>query len=139
MVANCANRTFLKRLVPTTLSCSSPTKGRWQGLGTQHCGFCLPCLIRRASLSSIRDATTYTVPNLRAQAWDPRTAIGEQIRSFQYALQRLQERPGIEKMLIHKPGPLTDNPAAVDELAAVYKRGLDEVGALLKGVRTRPS
>lgn len=139
MVANCANRTFLKRLVPTTLSCSSPTKGRWQGLGTQHCGFCLPCLIRRASLSSIGDATTYTVPNLRAQVWDPRTATGEQIRSFQYALQRLQERPGSEKLLIHKPGPLTDNPAVLDELAAVYKRGLEEVGALLKGVRTRPS
>jgi hypothetical protein len=139
MVANCANRSFLQRLVPTTLSCSSPTKGRWQGHGTQHCGFCLPCLIRRASLSSIKDATTYTVPNLRAQAWDPRAATGEQIRSFQYALQRLQERPGIEKILIHKPGPLTDNPATLDELAAVYKRGLDEVGALLKGVRTRPS
>lgn len=139
MVAGCANRSFLKRLVPTTLSCSSPTKGRWQGHPTQHCGFCLPCLIRRASLSSIKDATIYTVPNLRAEAWDPRRATGEQIRSFQFALQRLQEHPGIEKMLIHKPGPLTDNPAALDELAAVYKRGLDEVGALLKGVRTRPS
>lgn len=139
MVAGCANRAFLKRMVPATLSCSSPTKGRWQGHPTQHCGFCLPCLIRRASLASIKDNTTYTVPNLRAEVWDPRRATGEQIRSFQFALQRLQDRPGIENMLIHKPGPLTDNPAALDELAAVYKRGLIEVGALLKGVRTRPS
>lgn len=139
MVRGCANPALLKQLIPVTLSCASPTKGRWKGHGTQHCGYCLPCLIRRASLSSIADPTTYTVPNLRAQVWDPQTATGEQIRSFQYAVERLHTRPGIEKLLIHKPGPLTDNPAALADLAAVYKRGLEEVGALLTGVRTRPS
>jgi hypothetical protein len=139
MVRGCGNPTLLKQLVPATLSCASPTKGRWQGHGTQHCGYCLPCLIRRASLASIADLTTYTVPNLRAQVWDPLTATGEQIRSFQYAVDRLHARPGVEKLLIHKPGPLTDNPAALGELAAVYKRGLEEVGSLLAGVRTRPS
>ena len=139
MVAACRNGALLKTIVPTSLSCASPTKGRWQGLGTQHCGYCLPCLIRRASLAGIGDPTTYTLADLRAQAWDPRTAKGVQIRSFQYALERLQARPGIEKILVHKPGPLLDNPEAAPELAAVYKRGLEEVGALLKGVRTRPS
>ena len=127
MVRGCANPALLKKLVPVTLSCASPTKGRWQGHGTQHCGYCLPCLIRRASLASITDPTTYTVPNLRAQVWDPQTATGEQIRSFQYAVDRLHARPGIEKLLIHKPGPLTDNPQALGDLAAVYKRGLEEV------------
>jgi hypothetical protein len=67
------------------------------------------------------------------------TAAGEQIRSFQYALDRLRARPGMEKLLIHKPGPLNDNPAALGDLAAVYKRGLEEVRSLLAGVRTRPS
>lgn len=139
MVRDCSNRVFLEQLVPKTLSCASPTKGRWQGHPTQHCGYCLPCLIRRASLASIADATTYTVPNLRAQEWDPQTATGEQIRSFQYALDRLAARPGIERLLIHKPGPLNDDPAALSDLAAVYRRGLEEVGSLLTGVRTRPS
>ena len=135
MVTACRNRQLLNAIVPRTLSCASPTKGRWQGHGTQHCG----CLIRRASLAAIGDPTTYTVPNLGAQVWDPRTATGEQIRSFQYAIARLRTRPGIEKFLIHKPGPLTDKPLAVPDLAAVYKRGLEEVGSLLSGVRTRPS
>jgi hypothetical protein len=139
MVAGCSNRSLLKTTVPKTLSCASPTKGRWQGHGTQHCGYCLPCLIRRASLAAIGDPTTYTVPNLHAKAWDPRAATGEQIRSFQYAIGRLHAQPGIEKLLIHKPGPLSDNSQELDELAAVYKRGLDEVGLLLSGVRTRPS
>lgn len=139
MVRACSNPALLKQLVPATLSCASPTKGRWQGHGTQHCGYCLPCLIRRASLTSITDPTTYTVQNLRAKEWDPRTATGEQIRSFQYAVDRLSARPGIEKLLIHKPGPLTDDAAALGGLASVYKRGLEEVGSLLAGVRTRPS
>jgi hypothetical protein len=139
MVSACSNPSLLKSIVSSTLSCASPTKGRWQGHGTQHCGYCLPCLIRRASLAAIGDPTTYTVSNLRAKEWDPRTATGEQIRSFQYAIDRLQARPGIEKLLIHKPGPLSDDPQALGELAAVYKRGLDEVGSLLTGVRTRPS
>jgi hypothetical protein len=139
MVQGCANPALLKQLVSVTLSCASPAKGRWQGHGTQHCGYCLPCLIRRASLASITDPTIYTVPNLRAQIWDPQTATGEQIRSFQYAVEQLRARPGIERLLIHKPGPLTDNPKALGALAAVYRRGLEEVGSLLSGVRTRPS
>jgi hypothetical protein len=138
MVRGCAKPALLKKAVPLTLSCASPTKGRWQGHGTQHCGYCLPCLIRRASLASIADPTTYTVPDLRAQTWDPTTAAGEQIRSFQYAVEKLRARPGLERFLIHKPGPLTDDPAAVGALAAVYKRGLEEVGALLHRVHTRP-
>jgi hypothetical protein len=138
MVASCRNQKLLRTIVPKSLSCASPTKGRWQGHGTQHCGYCLPCLIRRASLSAVGDPTVYTVPDLRAQAWDPRTAKGEQIRSFQYAAEKLRAQPGIEKLLIHKPGPLSDNPRDIPGLAAVYKRGLEEVGALLKGVRTQP-
>jgi hypothetical protein len=139
MVASCANLSLLQAIVPSTLSCASPTKGRWQGHGTRHCGYCLPCLIRRASLAAIGDPTTYTLQNLRSQVWDPRTASGEQIRSFQYAVDRLRQRPGIERLLIHKPGPLSDNPGIHGDLAAVYKRGLEEVGSLLSGVRTRPS
>jgi hypothetical protein len=69
MADACRNKALLKAIVPSTLSCASPTKGRWQGFGTQHCGYCLPCLIRRASLETLDDPTTYTVPNLRAQAW----------------------------------------------------------------------
>ena len=77
MVAECANPKLLMELAPLSLSCASPTKGRWQRHGTEHCGYCLPCLIRRASLGA-NDPTTYTIPNLKAEAWDPKRAKGEQ-------------------------------------------------------------
>lgn len=139
MVASCLNGALLAKIVPQSLSCASPTKGRWQGRGTEHCGYCFPCLIRRASLLATGDPTNYGVKNLRAKRWDPTTAKGEQIRSIQLAAARLRSQPGIERLLVHKPGPLVDNPRSLPELAAVYKRGLEEVELLLQDVKTRPS
>jgi hypothetical protein len=137
MVAECANAALLKQLAPLSLSCSSPTKGRWTKKPQGHCGYCLPCLIRRASLRG-KDSTVYGVPDLKAATLDTKQAEGQQVRSFQIAIARLSERPELAKVLIHKPGPLYDDPSRHDALAEVYRRGLEEVGRLLKGVRTAP-
>ena len=143
MVAACANDTLLRRLTPSSLSCAAPTKGRWQGLSTQHCGYCLPCLIRRAALvkgfGPGADPTVYTIDDLTARALDTRQSEGVQIRSFQLAIERLRARPALAPILIHKPGPLFDeSPVRQASLSGVYRRGLEEVGALLAGVRTQP-
>lgn len=143
MVAACANGTLLRQLISSSLSCASPTKGRWQGLGIQHCGYCLPCLIRRAALvTGLRpdsDPTVYTIDNLIDRVLDTRQSEGVQIRSFQLAIERLRARPGLAPILIHKPGPLFDESSVRQEaIAGVYRRGLEEVGELLAGVRTGP-
>jgi hypothetical protein len=139
MVAECANPTLLSALVPKSMSCASPTKGRWLGLGTEHCGFCLPCLIRRAALRGA-DRTKYSLADLTAHSLDTRQAQGQQVRSFQFAIDRITRKPGLAALLIHKPGPLSDeSPARQASLAAVYSRGLAEVAALLNGVTTEPS
>jgi hypothetical protein len=45
----------------------------------------------------------------------------------------------LAKFLIHKPGPLLDESTTRQaELADVYRRGLEEIGELLTGVRTEP-
>jgi hypothetical protein len=143
MASSCGNLELLKSLIPSSLSCSSPTKSRWQGRSTEHCGYCLPCLIRRAALRSALgdggDPTTYTIANLKARVLDTRHAEGQQVRSFEVAIERLHSRPDLAKLLIHKPGPLTDVTADLPSLAEVYRRGLEEVGTFLSGVRTRPS
>ena len=82
------------------------------------------------------DPTAYTLANLRAGPLDTKQAAGQQVRSFQIAIARLAARPDLAKMLIHKPGPLYDDPARHDALAGVYGRGLEEVGRLLTGVQT---
>ncbi len=143
MAKDCGNKSLLLGLATDALSCSSPTKGRWYGHGIEHCGYCLPCLIRRAALECAwgagRDKTKYTVSDLRTQTLDTRESTGKQVRSFQYAIERLRGHPGLANLLIHKPGSLADEVARLDQLADVYRRGLNEVARLIDGVETRPS
>ncbi|HSW64033.1 MAG TPA: Qat anti-phage system QueC-like protein QatC [Dissulfurispiraceae bacterium] len=140
MVTACANSTLLRALVADSLSCSSPSKGRWKGHSIEHCGYCLPCLIRRAALDLAWgvgvDSTIYTVPDLRKYTLDTRESIGVQVRSFQVAIERLRRRPDLAKLLIHKPGPLTDEIPRLSQLADVYLRGLKEVAMLIHDVKT---
>lgn len=141
MVSGCSNIALLSELLSSSLSCSSPTKGRWQGLGVQHCGYCLPCIIRRSAIlaSPLTDTTTYTIDDLTARVLDTRQSEGVQIRSFQVAINRIKLNPELANILIHKPGPLFDEPIdRQNAIADVYKRGLEEVEKLIKDVRTKP-
>lgn len=144
MVSMCRNQTLLKTLVPSTLSCSSPTKDRWRGIGEQHCGYCLPCLIRRAALESGLgsdvDTTSYTLNNLHGRVFDTLKAEGKVIRSFQLAINRMHRNPNIARIIIHKSGPLNDrSPDELQALANVYGRGMNEVANLLSDVNAVPN
>ena len=144
LVERCSNPELLRKLIPMSLSCSSPTKGRWQHRGVEHCGYCFPCLIRRAAidrgLGAGADPTPYSLADLSAKILDTRLAEGQQIRSVQFASARLLTDPSIAKLLIHKPGPLLDeSPEQLEALAGVYTRGIREVATLLTGVLTQPS
>jgi hypothetical protein len=140
MAAGCRNAVLLQGTAANTMSCSSPTKGRWQGLAPAHCGYCVPCLIRRASLVKAfgTDPTTYHLANLAAVPLDCSKAEGQHIRSFQLALARLHANPNLARTAIHSPGPLTDFRDEWPDFARVYADGMAEVGALLRGVVTRP-
>jgi hypothetical protein len=52
MIARCADGALLRTLLQRSLSCSSPTKGRWHGRNVEQCGYCVPCLIRRAAIEA---------------------------------------------------------------------------------------
>lgn len=141
MIAGCANLELLTTLIPGSTSCSSRTKGRWQGQGVQHCGYCLPCIIRRAAIRRGIgvDATTYTLSDLNGRALNPRKAEGQQVRSFQVAIRRLEARPANASALIYKSGPLIDRTDdEIRALAGVYSRGMNEVAAVLANVQTGP-
>lgn len=140
MITQCGTAELLKRTIPLTVSCSAPAKARYKGLAPGHCGYCVPCVIRRAAIMAAlgQDPTPYTVADLARAPLDTRTAEGQQIRSFQIASQRLVAAPRLAPLLIHKPGPLRDDLEHIDELAQVYLRGMTEIDALLAGVVTRP-
>lgn len=136
MVAECCDLVFLEATAPDSMSCSSPAKVRWHGAAPQHCGHCVPCLIRRAALHtglSGKDETLYFLDDLKTGILDSKRAEGKDIRSFLFALKTLSQNPDSARFLVRKPGPL--DPADIQAYADVYSRGMDEVATLLKGVK----
>lgn len=141
MLAECKNPDIVRKHAVETISCSSVTKARWLGATPGHCGFCVPCLIRRSAMTSAfgKDPTTYTIADLHARTLNSKAAEGEHIRSFQMMARRLKRRPGLEKILVHKSGPLSDYGAAeVAKYADVFRRGIEEVDVVTGRAVVRP-
>lgn len=141
MVAECADLGFLKSVVPYSMSCSAPAKARYKGLSPRHCGTCVPCLIRRASLEhglGEKDDTLYSTESLTARPLDSAKAEGEHVRSFQLLAGRLAEKPSLAGTLARIPGPLNDDPAEFAAYVDVFRRGIQEVAVLLNPVHARP-
>lgn len=129
MANECLNREVLKIAMGQSYSCSSVNSVSIQSGRSDHCGHCLPCIIRRAAMYKAFgdfDPSEYMDTNVTMLV-DNREAKGEQIRSFQYAIERLKKNPEAKKVLIHKSGPLDMDEEYLSELADTYYRGLMEV------------
>ena len=129
MAAECLNKEVLKIAMGQSYSCSSVNTVSIHSGKSNHCGHCLPCIIRRAAMHKAFgdfDPSVYMDSNVTELVYN-REAKGEQIRSFQYAIERLKKNPGAKDALIHKPGPLEMDDAYLKELADTYYRGLMEV------------
>lgn len=134
MANECLNKDILFETMGLSFSCSSPGKARWKGLSPQHCGYCVPCLIRRAAMHKAfgRDSTVYTETSLHHMQSSNASGIGVQLRSFQYAIEHIKKHPDIERISIHKSGPLPQDEDYLSELASTYRRGLLEVDAFIQ-------
>lgn len=138
MLSGCANPDFISKNYEITISCSSISKSRWKELPPGHCGYCAPCLIRRASIEAAlgNDTTQYSLSDLYAHPLNARNAESTNVRSFQMLHRRLSSNPDLARILIHKTGPLNDySDAEISDYAKVFKRGIKEIGALVKKVR----
>lgn len=131
MANECLNKDFLLEIISKSSSCSSPQKTRWSGLPSQHCGYCVPCLIRRAAMHKAygfkRDTTTYSVNSIKEIINAHAKRKGEQLRSFQIAIKRIKDNPDLKNILIYKGGKLDGDTEYINQLSNVYYRGLIEV------------
>ncbi|EMO55155.1 Qat anti-phage system QueC-like protein QatC [Leptospira noguchii] len=136
MIKQCLNNNFLMNSYVKSMSCASPNKLRWRGLSSRHCGYCLPCIIRKASINSGlgkgKDKTKYWKKDLKKLISSNETTTTQQIRSFQYAIKIIKENPKKANYLIHLPGPLPElKERELRLLTDVYRRGLGEIALLL--------
>ncbi len=133
MASECQNRQELFDIIKYSCSCSSPGKARWSKLSPQHCGYCVPCIIRRAAIYKAfgKDSTTYTYSSIKGLEKDHASVRGQQLRSFQYVIQKIKSNPELAEIYIHKSGPLENDKVYLNELADTYRRGLLEVDSFI--------
>jgi 7-cyano-7-deazaguanine synthase in queuosine biosynthesis len=60
MVTNCMDRDSLQKVISISNSCGKRGhRSHWSNPRATHCGTCMPCIYRKASLLSMNDKTTY--------------------------------------------------------------------------------
>jgi hypothetical protein len=134
MLGKCANPRLVEPGLAATVSCSHPGAARFAGRSPNvHCGYCVPCLVRRAAAAStgLSDPTDYIADDLSRPLGGDR---GSDLRALSMALDRYAKEPP-ELMDVLVSGPL---PGSDEELGAyldVFRRGLDEVRSSLAAAR----
>lgn len=124
----CSDRDLLLRLAPATVSCSHPEAPRWAKRPQGNCGYCYPCLVRRASLHFVSsDRTPYAWDALTDETLLRRSSKrGRSLRALAASLGR-QER--VEDVLINGRIPNGETAAFFD----LYRRGRAELRDWLNG------
>ena len=133
MLLEAKNKKVLAAGLPKTLSCARPDAGRYQKRpkGT-HCGYCVPCIIRFASMTAAgfdtRSETYFDVVN---ETCDPKIPRGGDRRAFEIGIERIKSFSPLQLAAeVLQSGPLL--PTDAGEYARVFKRGLEEVADFLK-------
>lgn len=132
MCAGSANPILLRDLAPITISCSHPEAARYQQRPQGNCGYCYPCMIRRAALASVGwDDHTYAWnvlndPTLLA----PTSRRGADLRALVNGI--MADRPDIDVL---RAAPLPGDRA---EHVATWRRGNAELRKwITSGARRR--
>ncbi|MFD2903786.1 Qat anti-phage system QueC-like protein QatC [Sphingobacterium anhuiense] len=118
------NKDFISENYHLTMSCSHPDQGRYQKLTKpSHCGTCLPCTIRRASINMAfgGDNTDYR----DIQYKEPKAII--ELRSFRIGMLDYENKK-MNRFTIQFAGQINDN---LDEYISLYERGMKELGDFL--------
>lgn len=132
MLKNCKDQETLKSGIHSTMSCSRPQAGRFHKRPVgQHCGYCVPCIIRRASMHSVGLDDEPRVIDVLSSAIKAKDAAGADKRAFLMAIARVNQMSPLEMASeVTGAGPI--GLAELDGLTAVFKRGMEEVEHFLR-------
>lgn len=127
MILECKNRDLLQTILEHTMSCSHPDNGRNIGMKyTMHCGYCLPCTIRRAAIlrGDLKDTSKYY-----DNSYSFLQVARQAMRTYRYALVNFDESTAFLK--IQSSGQISEK---VEEYADLYVRGMKELKQYLERV-----
>lgn len=135
MLENCKDQDTLKSGIHSTMSCSHPQAGRFHKRPVgQHCGYCVPCIIRRASMYSVDLDDEPRNTDVLSSSIKANEAAGCDKRAFLMAISRLKSMSRLQLTSeLMSAGPL--EAAELDGLVSVYMRGMKEVENFLRQKR----
>lgn len=131
MLSEASNHQALERSARHTMSCAHPTYNRWLGESPKkHCGYCFPCIVRRAAMEFAGLPDAEYVMDVVGEAPDPKLKSGRDLRAVAMAVRRCRRMSDIEAIRdVLTTGPIS--PSNVRDYARVYRRGLEELDELL--------
>jgi hypothetical protein len=125
MIQNCKNQDFLKDNISNTMSCSHPDQGRYSGESTpMHCGTCVPCIIRRASIEKALGIDSFDYRDKNFTTKKSKT----ELNSYKIGILEYINAESNLSFRIQGSGPLLNNLSSYEDL---YKAGMEELKALL--------
>lgn len=134
MLVSSRNPAVLNALAPRSISCSHPEQSTRRKLPPMNCGYCYPCLIRRAAFHAVGldDGDDYEIDVLEFdRILDPYLKSGQSTRALLTSLNQ-----PLDPMAIIRNGPLPDN--LLIEVADLFVRGRDELREWISTGRTDP-
>jgi len=124
------DRPTLLQLGGQTVSCSHPSRrATWRRRSARNCGYCVPCLIRRASLHLVGrdDGSDYGL-DVFAGELDLEASVAADLRALLDCLDQVHTREAIEDR-VAMAGSLNEGFATA---VGVVTRGLDELRTLIR-------
>lgn len=133
MLAASADQDTLFKYARATLSCAHPEAPRYAKREQGNCGYCFPCLIRRASMHHVGldEADDYAFDALN-EADEMEQARGADLRALVRSLNR-----SAEPLDVLRNGPV--RPDDLTGFAGVYARGRVEILDWLRAATTAPA
>lgn len=131
MLAGAANQECARALMPLTMSCAHPEAQRYTFRSVdRHCGYCVPCLIRRAATTAADFQDAAYCLDARRDAPPAHTGRGKDLRAVLMAIARFQDSQLMAAADVLTTGPIPHH--EIQQYAEVYRRGMSELRAYLR-------
>jgi hypothetical protein len=132
MLISTKNAGVLNEGIKLTHSCSHNTYVRFKSRSfDDHCGYCLPCIIRRAATSHASLEDVNYVVDVVNNNLPPNRAEGKDLYALKIALKRLENMNSSLFSHIRTAGPLQGTREEIVQYVDVYRRGMAEIKMLL--------
>ncbi|WP_018248821.1 Qat anti-phage system QueC-like protein QatC [Orenia marismortui] len=131
MIINAQNQDLIKKSIHDTMSCSHPSAGRFKKNSPhEHCGYCVPCIIRRASMyrAGLDDYKKYRIDVLTNPPSESKKS-GRDYRAFLMAIERRKIDSNLNFFNILRSGPIMKDH---QKYINVYENGMEEVENFLR-------